>query len=57
MLRSILINGKFVAAKSNTAIKIHNPATLEKLDKTRHRAQGLLQVMRRDIGKLRELLV
>ena len=32
MLRSILINGKFVAAKSNTAIEIHNPATLEKLD-------------------------
>jgi betaine-aldehyde dehydrogenase len=32
MLRPILINGKFVAAKSNAAIDIHNPATLERLD-------------------------
>lgn len=32
MARPILINGKFVEAKSNTAIDVHNPATLEPLD-------------------------
>jgi acyl-CoA reductase-like NAD-dependent aldehyde dehydrogenase len=32
MVRPILINGKFVKAKSNTAIDVHNPATLESLD-------------------------
>jgi acyl-CoA reductase-like NAD-dependent aldehyde dehydrogenase len=32
MLRSVLINGKFIAAKSNVAIEVHNPATLEALD-------------------------
>jgi betaine-aldehyde dehydrogenase len=32
MVRPILINGKFVEAKSNTAIDVHNPATLEPLD-------------------------
>src|SRR5208282_6775250 len=32
MLRSVLINGKLVAAKSNSAIEVHNPATLEPLD-------------------------
>ena len=32
MVRPILINGKFVEAKSNSAIEIHNPATLEILD-------------------------
>jgi acyl-CoA reductase-like NAD-dependent aldehyde dehydrogenase len=32
MLRPILIDGKFVAAKSNTAIEVHNPATLAPLD-------------------------
>jgi acyl-CoA reductase-like NAD-dependent aldehyde dehydrogenase len=32
MVRPILINGKFVKAKSNTAIDVHNPATLEPLD-------------------------
>lgn len=32
MVRPILINGKFVEAKSNSTIEIHNPATLEPLD-------------------------
>lgn len=32
MIRPILINGKFVPAKSNTAIPVHNPATLAPLD-------------------------
>ena len=32
MIRPILINGEFVPAKSNTAIPVHNPATLEPLD-------------------------
>lgn len=32
MLRPILIDGQFVAAKSNTAIEVHNPATLAPLD-------------------------
>ncbi|MEX2128524.1 MAG: aldehyde dehydrogenase family protein [Xanthobacteraceae bacterium] len=32
MVRPILINGKFVEAKSNSAIDVHNPATLEPLD-------------------------
>jgi acyl-CoA reductase-like NAD-dependent aldehyde dehydrogenase len=32
MTRRILINGKFVEAKSNISIDVHNPATLEKLD-------------------------
>jgi acyl-CoA reductase-like NAD-dependent aldehyde dehydrogenase len=32
MVRPILINGKFVPAQSNTAIEVHNPATLEPLD-------------------------
>ncbi|HXL68329.1 MAG TPA: aldehyde dehydrogenase family protein [Xanthobacteraceae bacterium] len=32
MVRPILINGKFVEAKSNSAIPVHNPATLEELD-------------------------
>jgi len=32
MVRPILINGKFVAAKSNKAIEVRNPATLELLD-------------------------
>ena len=32
MARPILINGKFVEAKSNSAIAVHNPATLEELD-------------------------
>jgi betaine-aldehyde dehydrogenase len=32
MVRPILINGKNVPAKSNTAIEVHNPATLEALD-------------------------
>ncbi len=32
MVRPILINGKFVAAKSNKSIEVRNPATLELLD-------------------------
>jgi hypothetical protein len=32
MARPILINGKFVEAKSNSTIEVHNPATLEILD-------------------------
>ena len=32
MVRPILINGQFVEPKSNAAIDVHNPATLEKLD-------------------------
>jgi len=32
MVRPILINGKFVKAKSNTTIDVHNPATLAPLD-------------------------
>jgi acyl-CoA reductase-like NAD-dependent aldehyde dehydrogenase len=32
MVKRILINGKFVEAKSNSAIEVHNPATLELLD-------------------------
>jgi acyl-CoA reductase-like NAD-dependent aldehyde dehydrogenase len=32
MVRPILVNGKFVEAKSNSTIEIHNPATLEPLD-------------------------
>ncbi|MEX2015205.1 MAG: aldehyde dehydrogenase family protein, partial [Candidatus Hydrogenedentales bacterium] len=32
MTRPILINGKFVEAQSNSAIEVHNPATLEVLD-------------------------
>ena len=32
MMRPILINGKFVEAKSNSAIEVHNPATLELID-------------------------
>jgi acyl-CoA reductase-like NAD-dependent aldehyde dehydrogenase len=32
MTRPILINGKFVEAKSNSTIEVHNPATLELLD-------------------------
>jgi acyl-CoA reductase-like NAD-dependent aldehyde dehydrogenase len=32
MVRPILINGKFVDAKSNSAIEVQNPATLETLD-------------------------
>jgi len=32
MARPILINGKFVEARSNVAIDVHNPATLEPID-------------------------
>src|SRR5579872_3825407 len=32
MLRPILINGKFIPAKSNVAIPVHNPATMAPLD-------------------------
>ena len=32
MVRPILINGKFVKAKSNSTIDVHNPATLAPLD-------------------------
>ncbi len=32
MVRTILINGKFVKAQSNSVIEVHNPATLEPLD-------------------------
>ena len=32
MIRPILINGKFVKAQSNSAIDVHNPATLAPLD-------------------------
>jgi len=32
MVRPILINGKFVEAKSNSTIDVHNPATLAPLD-------------------------
>jgi betaine-aldehyde dehydrogenase len=32
MVRPILINGKFVDAKTNSTIAVHNPATLEPLD-------------------------
>ena len=32
MIRPILIDGKFVAAKSNSAIAVHNPATMAPLD-------------------------
>ena len=32
MVRPILINGKFVTAKSNVTIDVHNPATLAPLD-------------------------
>ena len=32
MTRPILINGKFVEAKSNSAIEVHNPTTLELID-------------------------
>jgi betaine-aldehyde dehydrogenase len=32
MVRPILINGKFVEAKTNSTIEVHNPATLEPLD-------------------------
>jgi acyl-CoA reductase-like NAD-dependent aldehyde dehydrogenase len=32
MVKRILINGRFVEAKSNSAIEVHNPATLELLD-------------------------
>jgi acyl-CoA reductase-like NAD-dependent aldehyde dehydrogenase len=32
MVQPILINGKFVEAQSNSAIEVHNPATLERLD-------------------------
>jgi betaine-aldehyde dehydrogenase len=32
MVRPILINGKFVEAKSNSSIEVHNPATLDPLD-------------------------
>ncbi len=32
MLRPILIDGKFVTAKSNSAIPVHNPATMVPLD-------------------------